>query len=233
MKNILTIPLFTGLLASCAPYEKSDRTIVLDNTEARQESITHQALFSLVKDMVQGKAVITEISDQSINQSTVITKKGEDTFLLRVEREVQEYEEQFKKAFFQALDQYEQALEDKNQSFVFESIASQCIRLASSSANDKQLWIFGDMLHHTDDFSFYHYRKTPQKIMTNYEQIVLKLESLEPAMADIDLTEIQIHVVYYPTKKNDLLFRQVRSFWIRYFQSKNAEVTFSTHLKNL
>ena len=59
-----------------------------------------------------------------------------------------------------------------------------------------------------------------------------ELEKHDPRIKDADLSGVVISVVFHPSKKDDLLFREVRQFWIRYYESKNAEIEFVTSLEN-
>lgn len=232
MKNYIPILLLIGLL-SCSTVPTSETVILLDNTETREASLTDEALFALVGNAEQVQVRLSEITDQSVVRTVSVHKKPMPPFWFRVEREVAQNKGAFKQEFFDALAQFPSPEKDRSYSYVYQSLATQLIHLSKRSADHKKVIVKGDMLHHTKSFSFYRYRRRPLNIRADYEQIVQQLENSEPEMREVDLSGIHIQVVYLPKKKDDALFSAVRSFWIQYFQSKNAEISFSTNIENL
>lgn len=219
------------VVMGCTTSPKSDAVLIFDQTEKR-EPLNENSLFSIYRTLSHGRITITEIIDQSISRSLVIYKPKSPSYLLRTESEEREKERKFEKDFISGLQAFEAPSKKLFKSYVYSVFVESLYKLAQSQADQKSILVFSDLFEHAE-FSFYKYRKTPLKIRDDYQKIVTQLETYDNRIKEADLSGIMISVVFHPSKKNDALFREVRQFWTRYYQSKNAEIRFSNHIDNI
>lgn len=219
------------MLSGCSLSKESDALLILDQTEERS-SIDEDLLFSAYKNMAYGSVIITEIRDQFLTKKGVVKKPKSPSYWLQVETEERQKEANFKKDFKEELTPFNSVSERLSESFVYSVVAPHLKILANSTADHKAALIFSDLCENTPEFSFYKYSNNPYQIMKEYQQIVQKLEHQNDALTDTDLSGVSISVIYHPSKENDLLLREVRKFWHRYFTSKNAQIEFVLSLKS-
>ncbi|WP_442267621.1 hypothetical protein ACSIGC_08110 [Tenacibaculum sp. ZS6-P6] len=218
------------VLMGCTTSPKSDAVLIFDQTEKR-EPLNENSLFSIYRNISHGQITMTEIRDQSISKSTVIVKEESPSYFLRVESEQHEKELKFEKDFINGLQLYDVPNQELSKSYVYSVFAEHLYKLMESNADRKSILAFSDSFENAE-FSFYKYRKNPLKIRDDYQNIVAELEKHDPRIKDADLSGIVISVVFHPSKKDDSLFREVRQFWTRYYESKNAGIEFVTSLEN-
>ncbi|CAM1360766.1 hypothetical protein TPENAI_20059 [Tenacibaculum litopenaei] len=219
------------IVMGCTTSPKSEAVLIFDQTEKR-EPLNENSLFSIYRTLSHGRITITEIIDQSSSKSIVVYKAESPPYLLRTEAEERAKERKFEQDFISGLQAFEAPSKNLPKSFVYSVFVASLYKLMQSQADQKSILVFSDLFEHAE-FSFYKYRKKPLKIRNDYQKIVTQLETYDTPLKNADLSGIVISVVFHPSKKNDALFREVRQFWTRYYQSKNAEIRFSNHIDNI
>ncbi|MDN5215051.1 hypothetical protein QQ020_23420 [Fulvivirgaceae bacterium BMA12] len=224
----LTYFIVLVLLTACTTTPKTDAVLIIDQTEERG-ILDEQTLLSIF-DIPHGRITITEIIDQSLSRDISISKPKSLPYFLRVESKLRKQDKAFRDGFLTGLAKFNKPSDGLSQSYCYSVLARVCKKLAQSEADNKFILISGDLLHHTDDFSFYSYRKNPAQIMKDYDQIIETFESQFNDIRGESLDGIHISVAFFPSKENDRLYREVRKFWSRYFAEKNSNIEFVTSL---
>lgn len=232
MKTRYLIPMTTLLLLlGCSSPKQSERVLIIDKTE-KYMPLDAQSIFDLYKGIHYGRITITETIDQSVSNSSIIYKQKSPSYLFRIENKEREKEVNFERDFMRKFQLFNQPSGQLEESYVYSVLARELKRLASSTADDRSVLVFGDLCENTHNFRFYDYRKDPARILEDYDLIVEVLERQSPRLKDADLRGIKISVVHHPDKENDHLLRYVWEFWSKYFQSRHAEIEFVTSLEN-
>ncbi|MEZ5196386.1 MAG: hypothetical protein R2764_08300 [Bacteroidales bacterium] len=95
---------------------------------------------------------------------------------------------------------------------------------AKVKADNKYVFFYSDMFENgNQSVSFYNYNQNPKGIMENYNTITASFESLYPLS---DLSGINIYTLGYPSFETDAMFIYARKFWTKFFESKNAHVSY-------
>ena len=223
--------LFTIVLMGCTPSLESDAVLIIDQTE-KGLPLDQNMLFSAFRNITHGRVTLTAIVDQSFSRNTTLKKAKGESYLLRVESKERERAFDFEQDFKNGLRAYNTSTKELSKSYVYSVLVASFYRLMQSKSDRKSILVFSDMCENTSEFSFYRYRKNPLQIRDDFQKITSLLEHQDHRIKQADLSGISISVVFHPDKKDDLLFREVRHFWMQYFSAKNAQVEFISSLEN-
>ena len=114
-------------------------------------------------------------------------------------------------------------------SYVDACLCQVLVPLVHSSADVKRVLIVSDMILNTPVIGVNFYRMG-RRLTDEYDNMVRKLDEACPAMLDIDMSGIQITVVYLPFGKDDDIARHTRTFWTKYINSKGGQIEFLPNL---
>ena len=213
----------------CTAPQMENMAFIFDQTEMHKALNTEHLINSVNIDF--GNVLITEIINQSLSKDAIVFKEQSPFYLFQKYGEELQKDKDFQNDLRIGFDQYNRDTEGLDESFVFPTLARVCKDFSHSKSD---IIVFSDLFHHENNgFSFYAYKNNPDELMVDYSIIVKALEREYLALTDgVDLSGISIHVIYYPSRENDRLYREVRKFWHRYFSEKNAQIEFATSLNN-
>ncbi|MEQ8470038.1 MAG: hypothetical protein RIC35_02580 [Marinoscillum sp.] len=224
MKKIYTLCLVLCLGCNSAP--RTDLIGIFDHTEAHN-MINPAIVMPIFDSLSYGSVAFTEIIDQSFVKEVVIKRPERPSYLLRVESKERKKYAAFKEDLASGLALYNRPSSGLGSSYVYSVLAHSCKNLASLNSSNKQIWVFGDLLHNVpDEFSFYSFLGRPEDILKAHDSISNRLEFFDQDIKNVSLSGISIKVVYFPDKEHDRLYRAVRFFWMKYFEDKGADIEF-------
>lgn len=109
----------------------------------------------------------------------------------------------------------------KSHSSVYLPIARELRHLSESNSTIKRIFIYSDLMEHTQELSFYN--EPVLGLLYSHPDSIIK--TLSERFALPSLTGIQIHLVYQPANvEADRTFRIVSEFYAKMLEAKGAKV---------
>lgn len=244
LHNILVTVVLLCLLTGCIVQEDARNIDVLFDVTERSASEFNmkdlaRALFhlgGLEKNKVSHHEVwitLTPISDLSTNSSFGGCLPKDEGILNRSTgrrlKEIAQFEDTIYHVFnalVESIDTFE-----RHQSQVFRSIQQGLIKLESRTGQ-KYLLVFSDLLHFTDNFSFYTLDKVSSNLTTAvYDSIYSSLSLRYPIPKD--LSDITVIVIHQPVLKTDDAYETAKWWWKKLIQTRAGRIEFYSTVEDL
>jgi hypothetical protein len=175
-------------------------------------------------------SLINEVSDSK--SKTVKIKTGVTGLMgenpLNRKDEVEKFYTELENSFTQILSK---ANWGTDASKIYQKVTRELIKMKNTTADQKYLIVYSDMLENSDLFSFYgaNWKSNIQKMIDDPEATLEKLAQKGPALPD--LSEFTIYIITTRTAENDEQINISEQLWITLFENQGATVSFNSGLE--
>ena len=175
-------------------------------------------------------SLINEVSDSK--SKTVKLKTGVTGLMgenpLNRKDEVEKFYTELENSFTQILNK---ANWGTDASKIYQKVTRELIKMKNTTADQKYLIIYSDMLENSNLFSFYgsNWKNNILKMIENPDATLEKLAEKGPALPD--LSDFTIYVITTRTAENDEKINISEQLWITLFENQGATVSFNSGLE--
>ena len=175
-------------------------------------------------------SLINEVSDSK--SKTVKIKTGVTGLMgenpLNRKDEVEKFYKELENSFTQILSN---ASWGTDASKIYQKVTRELIKMKNTTADQKYLIVYSDMLENSELFSFYgaNWKSNILKMAEDHDATLEKLAKKGPALPD--LSEFTIYVITTRTAENDEKINISEQLWITLFENQGATVSFNSGLE--
>lgn len=211
--------------------ETTEIAVVGDRTDILKEEPSNDVqplynLYNIDDDHLYNGCKLTyrDVSDVSIGDVQTITVDPVSPLLANSNQRIAEYkgfEQSIKETFDNAKKQYGQT---QNRSMVFSVVMEEAGRLSRSSATNKYLVVFSNMLDHSSDYLDIYQPLVADMMARHPEQV---MQTLEGKMKIESLKGVKVIIVYRPNDhdyQEERLFLIAKDFYVKLLTRHGAQV---------